>query len=62
MISANVRRFSLKVFASARDAALRFASFESCIRLSVGSIASDLPATLKRSLAMVSSNSRFQAE
>jgi len=38
------------------------AALGSCIRLSVGSMASDFAPTLKRRLAMVSSNSRFQAE
>ena len=41
---------------------LRVVALESCMRLNVGSIASDFDPTLKRRLAMVSSNSRFQAE
>jgi hypothetical protein len=52
----------LNVLASACDAALRIAGLGSRMRLSVGSIASDFEPTLKRSLAMVSSNNRFHAE
>jgi hypothetical protein len=51
----------LKVFASACPAALRFSGARSCSRLSVGSIASSFPPTLKRSPEMVWSNSLFQA-
>ena len=32
------------------------------MKFSVGSMASDFPCTLKRKVAMVESNSRFQAE
>jgi len=48
--------------ASACEAAWRIAARGSCMRLSVGSIASDFGPTLKRRLAMVSSNKRFHAE
>ena len=47
VISAKMRRLSLNVLASACDAALRLPRVGSCIRLSVGSIASDLPSDLE---------------
>ena len=51
VMSVNGRRFSLKVFASASAAALRFLPSTSCRKLSVGSMASVLPPTLNRRLA-----------
>ena len=62
VMSANACTLFLKVAASACAAALRFAPERSCIRLSVGSIASFLPKTLNCRLAIVASNCRFQAE
>ena len=50
VMSAKVRRFSLKVLASACEAALRVCSLASCSRLRVGSIASDFVPTLNRRL------------
>ena len=61
VISVKVRRFSRKVLPSASAALLRTFSLRSWSRLSVGSMASVLAPTLKRRLATVSSNSRFQA-
>ena len=63
VISANSRRFSLKVLASASAAALRFCSawVLQQVERRLDARATCVP-TLKRSAAMVSSNSRFQAE
>jgi hypothetical protein len=52
---------ALKVFASACAAALRFSGARSCNSVSVGSMASSLPPTLKRRAEMVWSNCLFQA-
>jgi len=59
-ISAKTRKFAFSVLPMASAASRRTDSRESCIKLSTGSIASSSPPTLKRRLAMVSSNSRFQ--
>ena len=61
MISANCATLSLNVCASACAASLRFLPSRSCKKFSVGSMASVLPDTLKRRLAMVASNWRFHA-
>ncbi len=61
VISEKVGRWPRKVRTSAFAAALRVSSSVSCSRLSVGSSDSSSPSTSKRSAAIVSSNSRFQA-
>ena len=61
-MSVKVRRFALKVLASASEASLRTLSSGSCSLLRVGSMGSSSPRTVKRKEAMVSSNRRFQAE